>query len=610
MHPIHPLSIGTALFNITTQTVGLTEPSFPILISELSLHDPPSISSGHEDWFYVEVAVDNVARTTSAVSKRKLPWKETFTFNARRSSRVTLQVFAKRIHCRDTYVGSLQGTLDAFLGSSGEAVLSSPSSNDGHQAAWKTRLSFSVKRVGEKENSIDAAFPNIVTDAPRLAEPTFPIQINGLNLCDPPSISLGHEDRFYVEVVVDNVSRTTSTVPKHKLPWKETLDFDARQSSVVTLRVFAERKLHQDTYVGSVQGRLDAFLGSCEKALLPPPHSNNDPHAAWKTKMSLSVKRVVDATQSGSPSVASELPTKETSLLITEDHLPKEISRKYKGAECDELETNGQKTDVCHSSHEARDFTTSFPAIIALFPDDNQRQEIQQILDSANNFRPLLDKIDLFLTITNALGDIHPYVRAGAVILTGVIKVFTAQLFLKENVKNLFDAMVDAHSFLTEADPLARINSHREIILALLEHTEKCLRFLQDIAKDDVGFLKQLWAMNKFQEYTQKFQQLRAALQERANILTAVTVLRVHDEVQGIRKDLNVLATRAAELFPNRQVIVTSRPKDIVRALEDKPHVVTQTFEDPTLPDNDSGISFSPIRTCGRCSPSSVDSVL
>ncbi|KAI6043974.1 hypothetical protein EDC04DRAFT_3056687, partial [Pisolithus marmoratus] len=78
------------------------------------------------------------------------------------------------------------------------------------------------------------------------------------------------------------------------------------------------------------------------------------------------------------------------------------------------------------------------------------------------------------------------------------------------------------------------------------------------------------------------------------------------------RKDLlKVLATRAAELPTNFRILVTSRPeKDIVRALEDKPHVVTKILEGPMLRDNDSGISFSPIAPCGRRSPSSAsDSV-
>ncbi|KAG6336376.1 hypothetical protein ID866_2696, partial [Astraeus odoratus] len=68
---------------------------------------------------------------------------------------------------------------------------------------------------------------------------------------------------------------------------------------------------------------------------------------------------------------------------------------------------------------------------------------------------------------------------------------------------------------------------------------------------------------------------------------------------RGSRKDLlNVLANRAAELPPNFRVLITSRPEaDIVAAFQDKAHILVKTVEDATLPDNDSGVSFSPIET-------------
>ncbi|KAI6019863.1 hypothetical protein F5J12DRAFT_491178 [Pisolithus orientalis] len=654
---------------------------------------------------------------------------------------------------------------------------------------------------------IGAAFGNLMIqtlNAPRLAEPTFRVEIKELDLYHPPTISWGHEDWFYVDVDIDGRVQTTSIVGKHELPWKETFTFDARQSSVITLRVFAQRKLHKDRYVGSVQGRLDAFLGSSGKAVLhdvSPPHSNNDHHhTATRTRLSFSVKRVEEVVEPGFPRVPSPPPTKEEILPVTEHHRPKEDSWKNKGGVRDQPATKEPEMDPGHSSSKilqakasARNLVPQFAAIVALFPNDGQ---IQQILDSANTFSPLLDKINIFLTFTDALGDIHPYVKMAAVVLTGVVKVFTSQMVFKNNVKNLVETMTDAHSFLSESDPLSKIQSHLQIIRALSAQTVECSYFLRDIMKGGLGCFvsQQLLVTNterKFQDYTQKFQQLRAALQERAIISTAVNVLRLYDEVQGIsaqisldnmyyaedvhytnvdecdslepdqrelsdeiacwingdsterifyvcgpaecgktavarevahlfdglqrlgssyfvresqkpahqhylshhkdprdpscifrnisrdiadhnphfkqavgekvkkcairttnrvrtqfqelilepakhvswcgpvvividaldvcgeghqRKDLlNVLATKAAELPPNFRILITSRPEaDIVHAFKDKSHVMMKILEDATLPDNDSGISFSPVTTsCGRRSPSpSGDSVL
>lgn len=59
---------------------------------------------------------------------------------------------------------------------------------------------------------------------------------------------------------------------------------------------------------------------------------------------------------------------------------------------------------------------------------------------------------------------------------------------------------------------------------------------------------------------------------------------------------LAMLANRAMELPPNYRILVTSRPTaDIVGAFKDKKHVTMKVLEDTTLPDNDSGVSFSPV---------------
>ncbi|KAI6168455.1 hypothetical protein EDD17DRAFT_623779 [Pisolithus thermaeus] len=634
-------------------------------------------------------------------------------------------------------------------------------------------------------HSIGAAFGSLMLqalNAPRLAEPTFLVRINELDLYHPPCVSWGHEDWFYVDIDIDGRVQSTSIVGKHELPWKESFDFDARHSSVITLRVFAQRKLHKDRYVGSVQGRLDTFLGSSGKAVLhdvSPPHSHDDHHASRKTKISFSVKRVGDE----HPAQGKELPK-------AEHHQSEECLQKLGVAKPDVQTTKQLEASLRNSGDEAlrvkssaRELVTPFAAITALFSNDSQ---IQQILNSANTFSPLLDKINIFLTFTDAIGDIHPYVKMAAVVLTGVVKICTSHIALKNNIKNLVDTMADAHSFLSESDPLARIKSHLQIIRALSAQTVECSYFLQGVVKNGVGCIvsQQLLmaqTQRKFDDYTQKFQQLKAALQERVIISTAVNVLRLYDEVQGLsaqisldnmyyaedvhytsvdecdslepaqrqlsdeislwingdsaerifylcgpaecgktvvarevarlfdglqrlgssyfvrephqlprdhyhskdprdpscifrnisrdtadhnphfrqavgekvkkcairtsnhirtqfqelilepakqisccgpvvividaldvcgdhqkRKDLlKMLATKAAELPPNFRILVTSRPEaDIVHALKDKSHVVMKILEDATLPDNDSGISFSPVSSCGRRSPS------
>ncbi|KAL4079481.1 hypothetical protein J3A83DRAFT_4085658, partial [Scleroderma citrinum] len=189
--------------------------------------------------------------------------------------------------------------------------------------------------------------------------------------------------------------------------------------------------------------------------------------------------------------------------------------------------------------------------MFSVLPNDNQ---IQQIVDSANTFSPLLDKLQIFLSLTDTLGDIHPYVKMATFILAGTVKLFTSQMFFANSIKNLVEAMTAAHSFLDEANTLSIISSHLEIITALSTQTVECSYFIRDVTKTaglgEPRVANQLFMSNveqKVQGYVQRFQELKGSLHQLASITTAITVLRLYDEVQGISTQISLDAMYYAE---------------------------------------------------------------
>jgi len=57
-------------------------------------------------------------------------------------------------------------------------------------------------------------------------------------------------------------------------------------------------------------------------------------------------------------------------------------------------------------------------------------------------------------------------------------------MFFANSIKNLVEAMTDAHGFLSEANALSCINSHLEIVTALSTQTVECSYFIKDVTKN------------------------------------------------------------------------------------------------------------------------------
>ncbi|KAG0706911.1 hypothetical protein DFH29DRAFT_94101 [Suillus ampliporus] len=103
-----------------------------------------------------------------------------------------------------------------------------------------------------------------ITMTSQLAPEIYGVQVFDIDLHHLPKIGWLHVDhQFYVEISIDDNAGTTSSTSPEKpssMPWTSKHIFNVRNSTTLTLKVFAHRQLHNDQYIGMVQGCVEEFL--------------------------------------------------------------------------------------------------------------------------------------------------------------------------------------------------------------------------------------------------------------------------------------------------------------------------------------------------------------
>ncbi|KAG2154144.1 uncharacterized protein EDB93DRAFT_184056 [Suillus bovinus] len=102
-----------------------------------------------------------------------------------------------------------------------------------------------------------------ITMPSQLAPDMYGVQIFDIDLHHLPKIGwLNVDHQFYVEISIDDAGMTCSTTPEKTsfMPWSSKHIFNVRNSTELTLKVFAHRQLHDDQYIGMVHGSVEEFL--------------------------------------------------------------------------------------------------------------------------------------------------------------------------------------------------------------------------------------------------------------------------------------------------------------------------------------------------------------
>ncbi|KAH7922058.1 WD40 repeat-like protein [Leucogyrophana mollusca] len=105
--------------------------------------------------------------------------------------------------------------------------------------------------------------------------------------------------------------------------------------------------------------------------------------------------------------------------------------------------------------------------------------------------------------------------------------------------------MNNAYSFVREADPLKKIDSHNQYICVLSQQTIECAYFIRDYAKNKSFWMRTAMHIlsdvdSKIQQYMDKFLYLISGIQGLAVVRTEITVLRALDDVKEIAAEVDL----------------------------------------------------------------------
>ncbi|KAH7923669.1 WD40 repeat-like protein [Leucogyrophana mollusca] len=163
----------------------------------------------------------------------------------------------------------------------------------------------------------------------------------------------------------------------------------------------------------------------------------------------------------------------------------------------------------------------------------------------SNVWQVLLRKVKVFAKIVDGISEIHPYAKMAWSVLSAAYQIAVTQGNRDQNVLGLVEIMSDAYTFVHDADPLKKIESHSQVICMLSQQTIECAYFIRDYAKKKSFWMRTVKYMlsdvdARIQQYSDKFKSLMSALQGLAVVHTEISVLRALDGVKDIAAEVDL----------------------------------------------------------------------
>ncbi|KAG1805351.1 uncharacterized protein BJ212DRAFT_1486466 [Suillus subaureus] len=487
----------------------------------IDLHHLPKIGWSNVDHqFYIEISIhDDNTGTTSRTSLEKpssMPWSSKYFFNVRNSTTLTLKVFAHRQLHDDQYIGMVQGCVEEFLRYPG-AILEQLKcvKPQGKEELLRASLEFKLTPVVGAGKPAHGSQPTKtghregIWKGPIASQPygdtvntPFPlaVQIFDIDLHHLPQIHLfSTYDSFYVNASVDDHDYTSTTAENlNSLPWVTELKLNVQASSIISLKVFAKRRFHEDQYIGMVQEGVETLLAHSRTKIY---HLMSfDPHGN-KHFLCASIEFKI-------------MPLHNTIENNTTQHAEDQVAR-----------TIGASKDIPDE-----------PATGGNVPNALSKAPTEQVLDVAVSevLTPLLDKINIFVQLAGKFAEAHPYTKMAFMILTAVYHLVDAQFARDRSINRLITVMHETYGLVSGVEELKRVASQEKTINSLARQTIECSYFIRDYMQNRSGW-KQSFANalstldDKILAYEATFKELKNAIQQQVAINTQLYVFRIHD---------------------------------------------------------------------------------
>ncbi|KAI0031756.1 WD40-repeat-containing domain protein [Vararia minispora EC-137] len=182
-----------------------------------------------------------------------------------------------------------------------------------------------------------------------------------------------------------------------------------------------------------------------------------------------------------------------------------------------------------------------------------------------STFGPLINHLSIFVSLVSALGEVHPYAKMAAIIITSV---FVYQRDRDNAVKDLLEEMIRTYAFVNDCARVLDLDERRKQLLRdLSRQTVECAYFIRDYAN-----VKSFWkravknalppssTQGQVDAYKTFFVTFRRHLTEQGVMETEIRVLRTLADVENVDL-LNLVHVRGAGLTSAKACLLGTRTK-------------------------------------------------
>ncbi|KIK60577.1 hypothetical protein GYMLUDRAFT_244151 [Collybiopsis luxurians FD-317 M1] len=188
-------------------------------------------------------------------------------------------------------------------------------------------------------------------------------------------------------------------------------------------------------------------------------------------------------------------------------------------------------------------------------------------------WEPLLEKLSIFAQLTATIAEVHPYAQAAYSVISLAYQAIQNQVQRDINIISLVETMDDIYAFVKEAEPLRRIESHKEVMNRISQQTVDCGYFISAYCADPFLFRAMKHALlptdAAIVTYGQKFSELKAALLARSAIHTEIAVLRTLEIIERLETkiDLSDLPYAKGARFQSSECCLAGTRKNVLNSI-------------------------------------------
>ncbi|TBU24470.1 hypothetical protein BD311DRAFT_702123, partial [Dichomitus squalens] len=172
----------------------------------------------------------------------------------------------------------------------------------------------------------------------------------------------------------------------------------------------------------------------------------------------------------------------------------------------------------------------------------------KHVKSSYELWEPLLEKVQVFASLVEKIGGIHPYAKIASTVLLSVVKPVIAQDKRDKAMADLFVSMYDLYDFVVEAGRLPELDKKRlKLLKNMSMQTAECAYFIRDKAQ-----VENFWVRagknavfgpqidSKIAEFTEAFKDLRCCFTEHG-VLEIEIKLAILEDIR-VTVELSALA--------------------------------------------------------------------